>query len=160
MKRPYCDDVGARIEIHRNETGGLTLAVTVERKVLGYRVASAGTGEPVAFRLEVDVVRSDRVVPVETNHLQTLMGQPVEYSFRRGRGDGLQSVRLELTPVGRVGELLEVAIDISGSLPGSDRRLLLGRNETLFSSRGVTSTVTVTNGTPPTGYRFRITPDF
>ena len=148
------------IEVYREGARGLTLAITAERQVRP-RVRPARTfGDPVLFRLEVDAVRGEQTVALETNHLTTFMNEPVEYSFRRGEGEMAESVRLLMTPVRRDGDVIEVQVEISGSLPGETARVLLSRTHTLVTSRGATSAVTVTSGKPPVGYRFRITPDY
>jgi hypothetical protein len=144
-------------------TGGdrLTLGLRAERKVFGFERALKSVGLAVQFRLEVEGVRGQQSVALETNYLNTFIGEPVEYSFNRGAGDSAESLRLTLTPKRRSGDVVEVAIEVSGSLPGGGgNRLLLSRTETLFTSRGATSAIAVTSGEPPTGYRFRIAPEF
>ena len=147
-------------EIYRDERQGLTLALRVHRKVLGLGVAGREVGDRIAFRLGVDGVRGERMVELETNYLNTFVGDTVEYSFRRGDGESGESVQLLMTPVRRHGDIVEVMVEIAGSLPGVERRLLLSRKEILITTRGATSSVTVTNGDPPAGYRFRVTPLF
>ena len=77
-----------------------------------------------------------------------------------GSGDARESLRVVLTPMRIDGDLAEVDIEVSGSLPGAGRPLLLSRRERIVTSRRATSSVDVTAGDPPAGYRFRITPDF
>jgi hypothetical protein len=148
-------------EVFGSRDDRLTLGLRVERKVLGFERAMKSVGDAVGFKLEVEGVRGSESFALETNRLSSFIGEPVEYSFRRGEGDAVESVRLLLTPRRRTVDLIEVAIEVSGSLPGNDgTRLLLSRTETLFTSRGATSGLTVTSGQPPFGYRFRITPEF
>jgi hypothetical protein len=117
-------------------------------------------GAPVRLHLRVDRIDGERVTSLETNELNTFVGQSVEYSFHRGEGDSEESVRLLLRPVRIKGAVTELEIEITGSLPGDPDRLLLSRRETLVSNRGTLSSVTVTSGDPPAGYRFAITPEF
>ena len=130
---------------------------TVSRTVVpGPRKAGAA----VLFVLSVERRDGDRSVPLETNRLVTFLREGVEYSFSRGEGDARESLRLVLTPVRLEGDLAEIEVEVSGSLPAAAGPLLLSRRERVFASRGATSTVEVTAGDPPAGYRFRITPDF
>jgi len=147
-------------EIYGVDEERLTLGLRAERKVFGFERALKSVGQAVQFRLEVEAVRGADSHALETNYLNTFIGEPVEYSFNRGGGDSAESLRLILTPKRRRGDVVEVAIEVSGSLPGNGSRLLLSRSETLFTSRGATSGVTVTSGEPPMGYRFRIAPEF
>lgn len=117
-------------------------------------------GAPVRLHLRVDRIDGDRVTTLETNELNTFVGQSVEYSFQRGEGDSEESVSLLLRPVRIKGAVTELEIEVTGSLPGEPDRLLLSRRETLVSNRGTLSALTVTSGDPPAGYRFAITPDF
>jgi hypothetical protein len=117
-------------------------------------------GRPVSLHLQVDRVDGERVTALESNRLNTFVGQSVEYSFERGEGDAAESVRLVLRPTLVKGEVTEIEIEVTGSLPGDPDRLLLSRRETLLSNRGTLSALTVTSGDPPSGYRFAITPEF
>lgn len=147
-------------EVYREQGQRLTLGVSAERRVRHVARPVRSVGDPVVFRLDVDGVRGPRTFELETNYLSTFVGEPVSYSFRRGEGDQRESVRVELTPTSKTGELVEVLVEISGSLPGESSRLILSRRETLVTSRGATSGVEVTTGDPPAGYRFRIRPEF
>jgi hypothetical protein len=117
-------------------------------------------GAPVRLRLQVDRIDGERVTSLETNDLNTFVGQSVAYSFQRGEGESAESVRLVLLPVRIRGAVTEMEIEVTGSLPGEPDRLLLSRRETLVSNRGTLSALTVTSGDPPAGYRFSITPEF
>jgi hypothetical protein len=154
------DGTTSLVEVYREADQGLTLAVKAERRVVGLGVPEPEVGGQVAFRLEVEGIRGDRVVPLETNHLTTFVGHPIEYSFERGQGEGRESLRLSLTPVRTSAEIVELRVEVSGTLPGAAGRALLDRQETLLASRRATSNLTVTSGEPPSGYRFRITPEF
>ena len=120
----------------------------------------AKVGEPVRFRIDVERVDGDRAVLLETNHLNTFVGQSVTYSFRLGQDAALQDVRLDLLPLSVSGDLVTIQAGITGALPGDGVTSLLSRQERIVASRLATSTVSATTGTPPSGYRFQVTPDF
>jgi hypothetical protein len=129
----------------------------VDRPVV-HRLAKVG--DPVRFRVDVERVDGDRAVLLETNHLNTFVGQSVTYSFRLGRDAALQDVRLDLLPLFVSGDLVTIQAGITGALPGDGVTSLLSRQERIVASRLATSTVSATTGTPPSGYRFQVTPDF
>src|SRR5262245_4315417 len=116
----------------------------------------AKVGAPVRFLVAVERVDGDKAVSLETNHLNTFVGQSVGYSFHLGQED----VRLDLLPVSLSGDILTIQASISGSLPGSGTTSLVGRQERIVTSRMTTSAIAATAGTPPSGYRFQVTPDF
>jgi len=164
--------VVASREVHLGDEGSSLFEVfgDGDRRLLltlqGERVTRAvvrpppSVGAPV--RLDVAILRIDgeRTVPLETNELHTFVGQSVEYSFRLGQGDGLESVRLTLLPVTTSGDLVTLEAEISGALPGASGTVLLSHTERIVASRRATSSVEATTGTPPAGYRFQVTPDF
>ncbi len=120
----------------------------------------AALGAPVRFLIAVERVDGERIVLLETDELNTFVGQSVEYSFRQGQDAGLEAVRLTLLPVAVSGDLLTIDADISGALPGADGTTLASHNERIVASRRATSRLTATTGTPPAGYRFQVTPEF
>lgn len=129
----------------------------VDRPVV-HRLAKVGA--PVRFRIAIEKVDGDRAVLLETNHLNTFVGQSVSYSFRLGHDAGLQDLRLDLLPLSISGDLVTIQAGISGALPGDGVTSLLSRQERIVASRLTTSTLSATTGTPPSGYRFQVTPDF
>jgi hypothetical protein len=150
------------VDIYEDEDRRVVLVVRAEsgtRPVAEIKNAVV-PGEPVRLSVEIERMEGDRFVPLETNHLNTFVGLSVEYSFRRGAGDGAESVILRMRPVHIAGNVAELAVEVTGSLPGDPDRLLLSRRETLVSSRGTMSSLIVSSGEPPAGYRFRITPEF
>ncbi len=147
-------------EVYRDPSVRVTLGVSAERQIRHVAHRIEAVGDRVLFRLDVDAIRGERVYELESNRMNTFVGEPVAYSFRRGEAELAESVRIELTPLSKTGELVEVLVEISGSLPGQPSRLVLSRRETLVTSRGATSSVAVTTGSPPAGYRFRISPEF
>lgn len=150
------------VAIYEDDARRLVLAIRAEadsRPML--EVAEpVPVGEPVRLRIEVERVEGERLVPLETNSLHTFVGHSVEYSFRRGAGASAESVVLILTPERLAGEVAEISVEVTGSLPGDPDRLLLARRETIVSTRGAASALTVVSGEPAAGYRFRITPEF
>jgi hypothetical protein len=121
---------------------------------------TASYGPPVRFLLEVVRVAGDRSTSLETNRLVTFVGEDVGYSFRRGEAATAESIELSLRPVRLDGDLAEVQIEVTASLPGEPDRLILSRRETLFATRHATSSLTVASGEPVSGYRFHVTADF
>ncbi|HJQ99875.1 MAG TPA: hypothetical protein VJ826_16285 [Candidatus Polarisedimenticolaceae bacterium] len=116
----------------------------------------AKVGAPVRFLVAVERVDGDKAVVLETNHLNTFVGQSVGYSFHLGQED----VRLELLPVSLLSDILTIQASISGSLPGAGVTSLVSRQERIVASRMTTSAISATAGSPPSGYRFQVTPDF
>jgi hypothetical protein len=149
----------ALLELHRRPGRTLVLALEIEsdrRPVVGI---PSGVGAPIVFHLTVERVLGAESLPLETNALHTLVGEGVEYAFRRGAGDAEEVLRLRLTPV-RVGaEVVEVDVRLEGKLPGGQGPSEL-RSDRLLATRGSTSSVDAVAGTPPAGYRFRIRPEF
>jgi hypothetical protein len=120
----------------------------------------ATVGAPVRFMIGIERVDGERIVPLETNELHTFVGQSVEYSFRQGQDAGLEAVRLTVLPVSISGEVVTIDAEISGALPGSGGTTLVSHRERIVASRGATSRLQATAGTPPAGYRFQVTPEF
>ena len=149
----------ALLELHRRPGRTLVLALEIEsdrRPVVG---VPSGLGAPVLFHLTVERVSGSESLPLETNALHTLVGEGVEYAFRRGGGASEEVLRLRLTPV-RVGaEVVEVDVELDGRLPGGQGPTEL-RRDRLLATRGSTSSFDAVTGAPPVGYRFRIRPEF
>lgn len=164
--------VRASREIRLNEEGSglfevygegdrrLLLTLRAEKVPRAVVRPPAEVGAPVKFSVEVLRVDGDRVVPLETNELHTFVGQPVEYSFRRGEGEGLETVRLSLLPVRLSGDVVTIDAEIDGALPGREGASLISHRERIVASRQATSRLSATTGTTPAGYRFQVTPDF
>jgi hypothetical protein len=120
----------------------------------------ASVGAPVRFLVAVERVDGERIVLLETNELNTFVGQSIEYSFRHGQDEGLEAVRLSILPTAVSGDLVTVEAEISGALPGAGGTVLVSHRERIVASRRATSRLAATTGTPPAGYRFQVTPDF
>ena len=138
----------------------LVLAIRGEQVARPVVRRTVTLGDPVRFLVSVERVDGERSVPLETDELHTFVGQAVEYSFRFGEGDGLQSIRLSLLPIAASGDILTIDAEIGGALPGPGGIVLVHRTERIVASRLATSSVAATTGTPAAGYRFQVTPDF
>jgi hypothetical protein len=148
------------VEVYARGGRHMTLALTVESVLRPVVLKPSGKELPVRFRLEVHRVTSQGVVPLETDTLHTLIGQQVSYSFRRGDGDSLETVRLDLTPLKIRGDLLEVRFELRGEIRTASSPLYLSRSETLFTGRSTVSEFQATSGEPPLGYLFTVSPLF
>ena len=143
-------------------TGGRRVLLTlhaerVERPVVR---GVATPGDPVRFLVAVEGVAGDRSAVLETNEIRSFVGQSVEYSFRQGQNEERESIRLVILPVSITGDLITLQVEVSGVLPGPDGPSLLSRTDRVVASRRSTTPVPATVGTPPSGYRFQVTPDF
>jgi len=138
--------------------GGRRIVLALKTEPLDRPVVHrfAKVGAPVRFLVAVFRVDGDKAVALETNHLNTFVGQSVGYSFHLGQED----VRLDLLPVSLSGDVLTIQAAISGTLPGAGVTSLVSRQERIVASRLTTSAISATAGTPPSGYRFQVTPDF
>jgi len=117
-------------------------------------------GDPVKFSIAVEGIAGERSEILQTNEVRSFVGQSVEYSFQLGPIDGRESIRLVLLPVSITGDLITIQVDIGGVLPSPEGPMMLNRTERIVASRGSTSKIAATVGTPPSGYRFQVTPDF
>lgn len=159
-KLEFDDDQTSLFEVYRVDDRSLTLVLEAraeEETVVSRRTT---VGAPVGFMVEIQRVAEGRSVTLETNYLQTFVGDPVSYSFNLGATSDSDSVHFTLKPLRISGSLLEVEVDTSGTLPGEEGPLLLGRRENLIASQGAVSTLSFESGDPPTGYRFLVTADF
>ncbi len=149
------------LEVWAREPERLVVVLTGEwtrRPLLRSAVRAA---RPVRLRLDIEAIRGDRGIAVETDDLATLLGEPVTYSFRRGgSGEQAESVELRATPVRIEGDIVQIEVEIAGRLPAGSSPLVLAERRRLVASRGAASALTVTTGDPPRGYRFLLTPSF
>lgn len=146
-------------EVYRDADRSLTLAVAADVQQRTVYTTRPVPGRPLKLHLEIVRVDAGKTISLETNDLNTLVGESVSYSFDLG-GPDAESVRLTLTPRRIVGEIVEIDAEISGKLPGADELRVMGRKEQWVTSRGTTSTLPFEFGEPPTGYRFLVTPEF
>jgi hypothetical protein len=154
------ESLTALFEIHRRGEQALTLAVegTLERETVVAR--RSALGPPVQFQLEIERVEGGQAIPLETNVLNTFAGEPVGYEFRLadpGEGDAL---RVQLYPLRVTGTVLELELEVSGTLSGAAEATVLSRREKWMTNAGARSSLTVEIGDPPAGYRFAVTPRF
>lgn len=150
----------ALFEVYRVGDDALTLALEAEVAVVDEFSTRPTLGAPVRFRLEITRVVEGRSILLETNDLDTFVGEPVSYSFRLGSAPDSENAKLTLRPLRLVGELLEIEAQVSGALVTDDDLAVVGRTERILASRDAKSTLTFEIGTPPLGYRFLITPRF
>ena len=156
----FDDSETVLFEVHRAREKGLTLAVecsTVREVAVTTR---RSVGAPVSFRLEVRWVDGSDAVLLETNRLDSFVGEPVMYAFSLDGASGAQSMEVRLEPLRIVGDILQFQMEVSGSLPGGGRPHLVARKERWLTSAGTTSSIDAVEGEPGTGYRFSVTPSF
>ena len=147
-------------EVYRIGERALTLVIEAraeEETVISKRTT---VGPPVRFMVEIQRVAAGRSITLESDFLQTFVGEPVSYSFSLGAAEEADSVHFTLKPLRISGSLLEIEVDTSGTMPGEEGPLLLGRREKLIASEGAVSTLSFETGDPPTGYRFLVTANF
>jgi hypothetical protein len=150
----------ALLELHRRPGTTLVLALEVETGSRPVVRLPSGEGRAVVLDLAVERLLGDAVVPLETNQLHTFVGEPVEYAFRRGSGEAEEVLTLRLTPLRLSGsDVIELEVEMTGRLGGTTGTPQ-SRRERLLATRGSTSRFDAVTGTPPSGYRFRIRPDF
>jgi len=132
-------------------------AERVERPVVRGPV---NPGDPVRFVIAVEGISGEHSAVLETNDVRSFVGQSVEYSFHLGQNEERESIRLVILPISITGDMMTMQVDVSGVLPGPDGPALLSRTDRIVASRRSTTPVLATVGTPPSGYRFQVTPDF
>ncbi len=148
-------------EVARVEGGPLTLAVAGEVTKRMSVSAYPAVGPPIQFLLEIQWFENGNSTSLETNQLNTFVGQPVSYSFRLGQPGEVQSGSVRLLPAQLVGDTLRIEVDISGTLPDAEGSMaLISRTEEWLSTSGATSSLDLEAGEPPRGFRFRVTPRF
>lgn len=150
----------ALLEIHRRPGATLVLALEMETDRRPAVRLPTGNGRPVVLDLAVERVVGDGSLPLETNQLHTFVGEAVEYAFRRGSGEAEEVLTLRLTPLRVIGsEVIELEVELTGRL-GGEAGTPQSRRDRLLATRGSTSSFDALAGSPVTGYRFRIRPDF
>jgi hypothetical protein len=150
----------ALFEVDRTGGAGLTLVVEAEIERERTLAVRSTVGAAVVFHLEVRRLEATGEVELETNRLSTFVGEPVTYSFRLGDTVEAESLRVELTPLGLYGDLIQVEIDVDGKLRDGTGVRLVNRHERWLGSRGESTSVDVSAGDPPTGFRFVVAPEF
>ena len=151
----------ALFEVARRGDRVLTLAVEAERALEVGFSAYPVIGAPVQFRVEIQWVERGEPVTLETNVLNSFIGQPVSYAFRLGATGEAEALSLRLNPARLVGDTLRIEVEVSGTLPDADGEVtVVGRTEQWISSPDALSTLSLAEGDPPTGFRFLVTPRF
>jgi hypothetical protein len=155
------DQGGATIlEVGRRRRATLVFAVTAALEREPRLAAPPVPGSPCLLVLEIQRLRGDEALTLETNQLATFVGEPVSYAFRLGDtgvGDALE-VRLE--PRRLIGDIAEIEIQVTGTLPDAEQLVAISRREQWHMSRGAASELSIEVGEPPVGYRFKVTPYF
>jgi hypothetical protein len=150
----------ALFEVYRLGDRSLTLALGLEASRQTVVVAQRAPGSQVRFRVEVVRVDAGRQVSLESNHLNTLVGEPVSYSFRLGEAPDADAVSVTLLPTELHADIAEIDVSVSGRLPLDGDLTVISRSERWLASRDATSTLAFESGDPPTGYRFLVTARF
>lgn len=149
------------VEAYADRGVRVLLALKAESVTRPVVAGAARVAPPqVRFRLEIQHVLGESSESLETNVLDTFLGESVEYSFERGQDDDLENLRVSLRPVRLDGDVAEVDVEVTGTLPGSPNRVVISRREKLLTTRGSASALTVASGDPPAGYRFQIRPEW
>ena len=154
------DHATALFEVYRLGDRSLTLALELEATRETVVAAARAPGSQVRFRVEVVRVISGRQVSLENNYLNTLVGEPVSYSFRLADTADADAVSLTLKPTRLHADIAEIDVDVSGKLPLGGELVVIGRTEHWLASRDATSTLAFESGEPPSGYRFLVTARF
>jgi len=157
----FDEETTVLFEVARAGDVPLTLAVTAEASSEQALSAEVPAGPPVRLLLEIQWVEQGQAVSLETNQLDTLVGQAVSYAFRLGDPGAERAAQLRLFPALLVGGVLQIEIEINATMPGPDGRVqATSRRERWLSSAGTTSTLSLAAGEPARGFRFQVTPRF
>ena len=142
--------------------GARRLVLTLQGERVGRAVAGPipPPGDPVRFLVAVEGVAGDHSEVLQTNELHTFVGESVAYEFQLGAEANAEKLRLVLVPESIDGELVTIRAAVTGIIPGPDGPANVDRTQRIVASRRATTPVSATTGTPPSGYRFQITPDF
>jgi len=155
------DGSASVVELWASGRRRLTLAVQADLEFRVEPVGAPAVGRPVAFQVRIEAVRPEGAVLLETNDLTTFIGQPVEYSFRRGEGGTFEALRLALSPARISGDVLEFSVELSGTIAGpAGEPVPVSLRRTVLATRTAITSVTAPEGEPATGYRFAIATAF
>ncbi len=153
------DSATALFEVARIADQVLTLVVAGEVTRVTEYVALPVVGAPVTFRIDIEWVEEGSSQTLETNHLNTFVGQSVGYSFSLGAIGEAESLSIRLLPLRLMGNTVQLEVDVSGTLPGSGGEIeMVSRQEQWLSTRDTTNILDLASGEPPTGFRFVVTP--
>jgi len=147
-------------EVYRERGRTLVLAVKAEHYRDTRLTVVREPGDPIQFQLEIQRVEGDQSIALETNRMNTFVGDPVTYSFQIGEhGEGV-SLSIRLTPQKLYGDVAQIEVDVSGMLSDGEQTSMISRTEDWLTTRGATSSLSVATGDPPTGFKFLVTPWF
>lgn len=147
-------------EVYRVGRRALTLALELEAHRETVVLGPRAPGSAVRFRVEVVRVTAGQQVSLENNYLNTLVGEPVTYSFRLGTTPDVDAVSVTLTPTRLHASVAEIDVAVAGRLPLPGELAVISRTEHWLASRDATSKLAFESGEPPTGYRFLVTARF
>jgi hypothetical protein len=151
----------ALFEVARQAGRVLTLALSGEQSERTEYHARPAVGRAVQFELDIEWLENGSSVVLETNRLNTFVGQSVSYSFQLGQPGEGRSGNIELLPVKLSGDTVRIEVSISGTLPDGDGGMMLvSRKEQWLATGGTTSTMSLATGEPPEGFRFAVIPRF
>jgi len=156
----FDDSYTSLFEVYRERDRALVLAVQAEHYRDTRFVVRRDAGEPIQFQLKIQRVEGNQSILLETNRLNTFVGDPVTYSFQFGKYGKGESLRIRLTPQKLYGDLAQIEVDVSGMLPDGEQTAMISRTEDWMTTRGATSSLSVAAGEPPTGFKFLVTPWF
>ncbi len=147
-------------EVLRVDGRALTLAIEaeVEKRTVFSTTPSAGI--PVHLLLDIQWIEGGEATSLETNSLQTFLGEPVGYSFRLGPAGQAESAEIRLTPLRLFGDVLSLEVEVSGTLPDGEQMALQSRKKQWLTSAGSTSSMDLLTGDSTRGFRFKVTPRF
>jgi len=156
----FDDETTALFEVYRYGDKSLTVAIKATATTEMVVSAKRAPGSQVRFRLEIVKVIEGRTASLEDNYLNTLVGEPVTYSFRLADTPGAEAISITLKPLKLHAGIAEIDIEIIGKITLDEEFIVIGRTEHWLASRGATSTLAFEAGEPPSGYRFLITARF
>ena len=152
------DTATALFEVARKDGRVLTLAIEGELTNERRYSARPVIGAPVSFELEIRWLERGQGVTLETNWLNTFVGQEVSYAFRLGETGQAAALSLKLLPARLIGDTLQIEVELDGTLPDEDSSLTaVARREQWLATANTTSTLSLAQGEPPTGFQFLVT---
>jgi len=147
-------------ELFQHEGRSLIFAIEAETEIETILPGRPTVGAPVLFKLEIQRVEGEKVVSLETNLMHTFIGEEVTYAFRLGSSPESDSALISLNPVRFLGDIAEIEIAVTGTLPGEQGPLVIGRQQQWHASRGAATSLSFASGEPLSGYRFLVSADF
>jgi len=156
----FDEEYTSLFDVHREGNRSLILAVHAVHHRETTLAIRREVGEPMQFQLEIQRVEGDISVPLESNRMNTFVGETVSYSFQLGESGEGESLTVNLTPQRLYGDLARISVEVSGMLSDGEKISMISRREDWLTTRGSTSSLSVATGDPPVGFRFLVTPWF